>query len=139
MDVMSSIIGARKTEQSVLSGRMYSTEEALTIGLVDEFAKDASEAESKVNAYLQNINKAPGKLFDSSNFRQIVVLPYDRCMYCIIAADCRAMMKQEFRKDIVTKFTRGREEELRFLLQIMMQPKMQKKFELYLEALKKKS
>ena len=71
MDVMSSIIGARKTEQSVLSGRMYSTEEALTIGLVDEFTKDASEAESKVNSYLQNINKASGSYFFFSLSRNL--------------------------------------------------------------------
>lgn len=60
---MSSIIGPRNTELSVLSGQMYQTEEALTIGLVDAYAKDAVEAESKVYSYLQNINKASGRYF----------------------------------------------------------------------------
>ena len=48
------------------------------------------------------------------------------------------MMKQEFRKHIVEKFLPRREEELQFVVQVMMQPKTQKKFELYFETLKKK-
>lgn len=60
MDVMKSIIGPRKTELSVLSGRMYKSNEALAIGLVDEIVENQSEAESKVALYLKDVNSCAG-------------------------------------------------------------------------------
>lgn len=64
MDVMSTIIGRRKTEQSVLVGQMYKTEEALAIGLIDESANDLSEAEAKVNTYLKKVTATAGTVTD---------------------------------------------------------------------------
>lgn len=113
MDVMSTIIGHRKTEHSVLLGKMYKTEEALAIGLIDEAAKDQTEAEAKVDAYLSKMTA--------------------------ISPDCRTLMKREFRKDNVDKFLKRREEELRFIIDTMMLPQTQKKFESYFESLKKKT
>ncbi len=57
---MKSIIGARKTEYSVLTGEMYSIEDAFAIGLVDDIAYDMREAESKVLSYLQKVNSCGG-------------------------------------------------------------------------------
>lgn len=57
----------------------------------------------------------------------------------IFTADCRTLMKREFRKDNVDKFLKRREEELRFIIDTMMLPQTQKKFESYFESLKKKT
>lgn len=60
--------------------------------------------------------------------------------HCIlVTADCRVLMKREFRKDHIDKFLLRRDEELRFLVDVMLQPQTQKKFELYFEALKRKN
>lgn len=71
MDVMKSIIGSKITERSVLSGRMFKAEDALAVGLVDEIVEESvfdseAEAESKVLAYLNEVNSCAGNYLQLS-------------------------------------------------------------------------
>lgn len=57
---MKELIGARKTELSVLNGQMYKSDEALAIGLIDVMAADAAQAENEVDSYLKKITSCAG-------------------------------------------------------------------------------
>lgn len=54
-------------------------------------------------------------------------------------ADSRAMMKREFRRDVVEKFMRKRNEELKFVIGSTLMPQTQEKLKIYFEAMKKKN
>lgn len=65
---MVAVIGQRKAEVSLTTGKLYTTDEALQIGLVDE---SASTAESALNQGTQFLN----------NFQRI---SRKYCLICII-------------------------------------------------------
>lgn len=54
---MVAVIGQRKAEVSLTTGRMYTTDEAFQIGLVDENVPDADEALKKGTEFLNNFQR----------------------------------------------------------------------------------
>lgn len=56
---MRNILSAKQTEQAVLSGKLFSTEDAFKIGLVDEIATDKSDAIAKCENYLSRFKDIP--------------------------------------------------------------------------------
>jgi len=54
---MVAVIGQRKAEVSLTTGKMYTTDEALQIGLVDESLLDADSALKKGTQFLNNFQK----------------------------------------------------------------------------------
>lgn len=76
---MSTIIGRRKTEHSVLLGKMYKTEEALAIGLIDEAAKDQTEAEAKVDAYLKKMTAISRNFHFLNLFARNLIFLNEKC------------------------------------------------------------
>lgn len=56
-DTMVAVIGQRRTELSLTTGKMYTTDEALQIGLVDESLPDADTALKKGTQFLNNFQK----------------------------------------------------------------------------------
>lgn len=53
-DTMVAVIGQRKSEVSLTTGKMYTTEEALQIGLIDESVPDKENAIIKGKQFLNN-------------------------------------------------------------------------------------
>lgn len=56
---MRSILASRQTEMAILSGTLFSTEDALKVGLIDEIANDKSDAILKCEDYLNRFKKIP--------------------------------------------------------------------------------
>jgi len=56
-DTMVAVIGQRKAEVSLTTGKMYTTDEALQIGLIDESLPDANSALKKGTQFLNNFQK----------------------------------------------------------------------------------
>lgn len=57
ISTMMNVIGRRQTELALTSGRMFTTEEASKIGLIDEIAENSEEAMIKCRAFLQLFEK----------------------------------------------------------------------------------
>lgn len=58
---MVAVIGQRKAEVSLTTGKMYSTDEAHQIGLIDENVPDANEALKRGTEFLNNFQKISRK------------------------------------------------------------------------------
>ena len=56
---MQSILSTRQSEIAILNGTLFTTEEALEVGLIDEIASDKSEAIIKCEKYLNRLKKIP--------------------------------------------------------------------------------
>lgn len=60
MDSMKNVVGHRQAELALTSGRMFTGEEALKVGLVDELAADKTDALAKAEAFLKLFAQIPG-------------------------------------------------------------------------------
>lgn len=109
---MRNVIPTRIAESALTLGKMFTTDEALKIGLIDEVAKDKAEAIDKCNKFLMQFQK--------------------------ISPTARAMTKQVFRSKDILDLEDNRDQDLQQFLFIVNQPQVQKGLELYLESLKKK-
>lgn len=56
-DTMVAVIGQRKTEISLTTGKLYTTDEALNIGLIDESVPDVDTALTQGNQFLNNFQR----------------------------------------------------------------------------------
>lgn len=56
---MRNTIGERQAEIALTTGRMFTTDEALKIGLVDELASDKADALAKAEKFLNRFAKIP--------------------------------------------------------------------------------
>ena len=57
---MRNVISNRHTELALTAGRLFTTEEALKIGLIDEVARDKADAVAKAEKFLVGISKISG-------------------------------------------------------------------------------
>lgn len=60
MDSMKNVIGHRQAELALTSGRMFTAEEALKSGLVDELAADKADALAKAENFIKTFAQIPG-------------------------------------------------------------------------------
>lgn len=60
-DSMVAIIGQRNTEVSLITGKMYTTDEASKIGLIDESVPDIDNALNQGTQFLNNFQKISRK------------------------------------------------------------------------------
>ncbi|GLH07942.1 SFRICE_002345 [Gryllus bimaculatus] len=111
-DSMKNVIPIRQAELALTTGRMFSTEEALKIGLVDALAKDKADALSQAANFLLQMKKIPRV--------------------------ARGLTKQACRQDAIGWLEKNRDLDLQIFLTFVNQPAVQKGLELYLESLKKK-
>lgn len=109
---MKNTISQRMTEISLTQGKMYKTDQALAIGLIDEVANDKAEAIAKCEAFI-------------STFARIPPL-------------ARSLTKQRLRNNDIQQLQDNKCSDLEQFLFFVNQPKVQKGLELYLESLKKK-
>lgn len=111
-DCMRNVIGERQAEKALIAGTMFSSEEALKIGLVDEIATDREDLMNRANKFLQSQLGLP--------------------------ALARRTVKSGFRKHTLNRLLTGREADTKYFIDFIFQPKVQETLEMYLKSLKNK-
>jgi 3,2-trans-enoyl-CoA isomerase len=109
---MKNTVGARQTELALTAGNLFTTDEALKIGLIDEVAVNKEEAISKAEKFLHR---------------------YDN-----VSPLARALTKQTLRKDAIQDLVKKQKTELENITSFINNEKLQKGLEVYLESLKQK-
>lgn len=107
------VLPRRVAELALTQGKMFTTEEALKAGLVDEVALTKEEALAKCEHFLASFAKTN---------------PF-----------ARAMTKQQFRSKDLQQLADERSQDLEAFIFFVNQPSVQKGLGMYLESLKKKS
>ncbi|XP_063702382.1 enoyl-CoA delta isomerase 1, mitochondrial-like [Culicoides brevitarsis] len=110
---MLNVLSRKEAERALTLGTMFTTEEALKNGLVDETAASKQEAIEKCVAFLDQFKKVSG--------------------------EARAITKQALRAEPIRVLDENRDQDVDLFLFTIQQKKVQKGLEAYLEALKKKS
>ncbi|XP_049860175.1 enoyl-CoA delta isomerase 1, mitochondrial-like [Schistocerca gregaria] len=106
------VVKHRDAEMALTLGKMFTTEEALKIGLIDEVASDAKDAIGKAEKFIGQFAK--------------------------ISPVARSMTKVQYRAETINWLVKNKESDLNQFLTFVNDPKVQKGLELYLESLKKK-
>jgi Delta3-Delta2-enoyl-CoA isomerase len=109
-DLYINTIGYREAEKALQLGKMYTSDEALTINLVDELAEPAnlmSQAEKQMQAWLK------------------------------IPSVARELTKSSMRRDRLSKLLVHKEADIEALVEISSKDFVQKSLKTYLESLKK--
>merc|ERR1712080_355986 len=106
-------IGLRHTELSLMLGTLYTTEQALRIGMVDEMVADRAEALSAAHRVASQLARIP--------------------------REARHISKMMMRQPTLEKLTMDKQADIDLFCKFIVQPQIQKPIGLYLEALKKKS
>lgn len=113
MAAFCNVLPRRVAEKALTQGKMFTTEEALKVGLVDEVSNNKEEALTKCEQFLATFSKTN---------------PF-----------ARAMTKQQFRSKDLQEFEDERQKDLESFLFFINQPSVQKGLGIYLESLKQKS
>ncbi|XP_017060867.1 enoyl-CoA delta isomerase 1, mitochondrial [Drosophila ficusphila] len=106
------VLPNRVAERALTQGRMFTTEEALKEGLVDEIANTKEEALEKSGAFIGSFAK--------------------------VNPVARGLTKLQFRADNIKEFEKIREKDVSDFIALVSRPDIQKGMGIYLENLKKK-
>ncbi|TMW40547.1 hypothetical protein DOY81_014373, partial [Sarcophaga bullata] len=106
------VLPRRLAELALTQGKLFQSEEALKIGLVDEISKDKDQAMQICIDFLNN--------------------------YKTVNAEARAMTKQQFRKSDIDKVLMERKSELNMFVKRILTSEFQQQLGEYIENLKKK-
>lgn len=106
------VLGRREAERALTLGTLFTSEQALKVGLVDELAADKAEAVAKCAAFL--------------------------AQYKGVSPLARALTKQSLRRAGLDALRENREHDLGLFVMTVQQPAVQKGLEKYLASLKKK-
>ena len=109
---MKNTIPLRQAELALTQGRMFSTEQALQVGLVDEVATDKADAIARCEKFLETFRKIP--------------------------REARMVTKQSFRRSAIEELENMRDQDTQLFVYAVSMPKTQQNLEGYLEKLKKK-
>lgn len=109
---MKNTIPLRQAELALTQGRMFTTEEALKVGMVDELASDKADALAKCEKFIESFRKIP--------------------------REARMVTKQSFRRAAIEELENNREQDIQLFAYAVTMPKTQQNLEAYLEKLKKK-
>lgn len=110
--LMLNTIGHRNAELSLTSGKLFTTNEALQMGLIDEMAKDRTDAFEKANDFL-------------SQFEMIPPLARD-------------FTKQNMRRALLQDVTINQEKYIEGFVSLISQHKVQQSIAAYLDNMKNK-
>lgn len=113
MASMRNTMSRRDAELALTLGTLFTTDEALKVGLVDEVATSKEDAIAKATAFLDKFKK--------------------------ISPQARSMTKQALRSKDIMELEDNRTQDIDLFVYAVTQPKVQKGLEMYLEALKAKS
>nr|XP_018901712.1 PREDICTED: enoyl-CoA delta isomerase 1, mitochondrial-like [Bemisia tabaci] len=111
-DTMVSIIGPRQTELALTSGKLFSAQEALKIGLIDELVASEEEALASSDKFFGLFKRIPGY--------------------------ARGQTKNFVRAEVLDWLLKNREHDTKVFLNSIQLPHVQKGLGLYLQSLKKK-
>ena len=106
-------ISRRESELALTLGKMYTTDEALKVGMIDEIAENKEKALEQAVAFLNRFRK--------------------------ISPMARAMTKQALRSKDIVELEDNRSQDIDLFVYAVNQPAVQKGLEVYLESLKKKA
>lgn len=109
---MRNVISVRETEKALTLGAMYTTDDAVKIGLIDEVATDKEDAIKRCEQFILQFAK--------------------------VSPEARAYTKLDLRGKDIENLKNNREADLQHFLSFVNNPKVQKGLELYLESLKAK-
>lgn len=111
--VMKNAISSRDAELALLSGKLFSTEDALKVGLIDEIAIDRADAFTKCQAFLDR-------------FKEIPPL-------------ARGITKQSIRRSEMQEILNNRQRDIDDFVKTVLSPEAQDSFEAFLTSSKKKN
>lgn len=109
---MRNTIGTRQTELALTTGRLFKTDEALKVGLIDEIAADKNDGLAKAEEFIKRFAKIPPM--------------------------ARTLSKLQVRGGDIKALADNKEKDLNTFLSVIKNPKVQKGLELYLASLKQK-
>lgn len=109
---MRNVISSRQTELALSTGQLFTTDEALKIGLIDEVATDKADAIAKAEKFLLRMSK--------------------------ISATARKLAKLSCRQEPLEWLVANRQKDLEEFMGFVTLPAVQKGLDLYLESLKTK-
>lgn len=109
---MRNVVPVRHAEQALTLGTLFTTDEALQIGLIDEIASDKEDAIARCEKHLLKFSKV------------------DR--------NARAITKKAFRSKDIAELGDKREQDVELFAFAVNNPQTQKQLEAYIESLKKK-
>lgn len=109
---MRNTISLRQAELALTRGKMFTTDEALKIGLVDEIAENKDDAIKACKQFIKTFQKIP--------------------------REARAVTKQSFRRKDIEELESNRDQDIQLFMYAVQMPKTQKNLEAYLERLKQK-
>lgn len=109
---MNNTISKRATELALTSGTLFTTDEALKIGLIDEVATDKNDAIAKATKFFER--------------------------FANVHPMARQLTKMSIRKNDLAGLMEHRDEDMKQFLFFVNQPKVQQGLETYIETLKKK-
>ncbi|XP_012521342.1 enoyl-CoA delta isomerase 1, mitochondrial-like [Monomorium pharaonis] len=111
-DVYIDVIGYRQAELALLRGSLFKSEKALQLGLVDELAKDKTNAIEKCKNYILSYKNIPGL--------------------------GRSVTKLDLRNDLIEWLKKNKEADIDKFVSYVQLPKVQAGLKLYIESLKQK-
>lgn len=112
IDTMQHTIGSRQTELALTLGRLFKTDEAHAIGLVDKVVGGKAEGLQAANEFLQQFSRIPPM--------------------------ARTLTKHAMRKGALDRLIANRENDIKIFVDYINQEKVQMGIHMYLESLKKK-
>lgn len=113
MNTMTNTISQRDAEFALTTARMFSVDEALKVGLIDETATDKADSVEKCKKFIKKFDRIPPL--------------------------ARAITKQKIRESSLVWMQKNRQSDLQEFLAFVQTPKVQQSLEMYIQSLKQKS
>lgn len=113
IEVAKKLLSRREAEIALTTGKLYTTEEALSIGLVDEIAIDKADALKKCETFLSRFKAIP--------------------------PNARTATKRLIRKDEIDYMKNQKSQDIDDFVKSVMNPEAQNMIKLYLDTLKNKN
>ncbi|XP_041986758.1 enoyl-CoA delta isomerase 1, mitochondrial-like [Aricia agestis] len=113
VDTMCNTIPVREAEFALTTGRLFTVDEALKVGLVDEVATDKADAIDKCKTFLKRFERIPSL--------------------------ARSLTKNRVRSGPVLRLQKNRQADIQEFLQFLQNPKVQQSLDMYIQMLKKKA
>jgi len=112
-DTMVNTIGQRQTELALMLGTLFTSQQALSIGMVDQVVESREECLAAAHKVTTQLSKIP--------------------------SEARHVSKMLMRQPTLDKLTSSKQEDIQHFANFITQPIIQKPMGMYLEALKAKS
>ncbi|CAH0729934.1 unnamed protein product, partial [Brenthis ino] len=113
MDAYCHTIPVRQAELALTTAKMFTVDEALKVGLIDEVASDKADAITKCKGFIKKFDKIPPL--------------------------ARSITKQKIRETTLKNFMERKEKDLQEFLGFVKTPQVQQSLEIYIQSLKKKA